>query len=167
MIKKIKNISVGNKFFLGMATIYAIVAVFDYGYAALALTGTARSFLNLIPLFVLVYAVIFVINIFLSPEAVKKHLGADSGKKGWIYALLGSILVSGPPYVILPMLKDLKAHGMKYSLIAVFMNNRHVQPAMLPVMAYYFGVPFTVVISAYILIFALVNGWIVGKILDR
>lgn len=113
------------------------------------------------------FFIIFIINFFLKPETVKRHLGQSSGAKGWIYAYLGSIFVSSPPYVVFPMLKELKEHGMKYSLIAVFMNNRNVQPPFLPVMAHYFGWVFTIVISVYIMIFAIFNAIVLGKIMDR
>jgi uncharacterized membrane protein YraQ (UPF0718 family) len=167
MIKAIKNISPANKFFLGMTVAYTIVSIFNFPYVSKALTEAMGSFLKLLPLFAPVYIIIFIVNFYLNPEKIKKHLGYDSGLKGWLYAILGSIFITAPPYVAFPMLKELKKHGMKYSLIAVFMNNRHVQPALLPVMAYYFGLSFTIIISIYILIFAIINGKIIGKILDR
>ncbi|HLN19264.1 MAG TPA: hypothetical protein VK255_03800 [Patescibacteria group bacterium] len=149
-----------------MVLVYLIIAFFSRSYATEAFVRSLKELLKLLPLLLFVYIIIFAINLYLKPETIKKHLGHDSGMKGWLYALLGSILISAPPYVAFPMLKELRQHGMRYSFIAVFMNNRHVQPAMLPVMAYYFGLPFTITISIYILIFAVINGKIIGKFLD-
>jgi len=163
----IKNLSVANKFFFSMVALYAVIALFNFSYISESSTNAISAFIKLIPLLVFVFLVIFIVNYFLNPETIKKHLGHDSGMKGWLYAILGSMLITAPPYVTFPMLKELKKHGMKYSLIAVFMNNRHVQPALLPVMAYYFGLSFTMIISVYILIFAVVNGIIIGRLLDK
>ena len=150
-----------------MVALYAVIALFNFSYISESSTNAISAFIKLIPLLVFVFLVIFIVNYFLNPETIKKHLGHDSGMKGWLYAILGSMLITAPPYVTFPMLKELKKHGMKYSLIAVFMNNRHVQPALLPVMAYYFGLSFTMIISVYILIFAVVNGIIIGRLLDK
>jgi len=149
-----------------MAAVYAVLGFFNYPYASKTLANALGNFVKLIPLLALVFLVIFVVNIFLHPEAIKKHLGRESGKRGWLYAVLGSILISAPPYVLFPMLGELKKNGMRHSLIAVFMNNRHVQLPLLPVMAYYFGLAFTMIIACYILIFAVINGKIIGMILD-
>ena len=57
---------------------------------------------------------------------------------------------------------------MKNSLIAVFLNNRNVQPAFVPVMAFYFGMPFTVTFSLLVLAYALLSGLMVGYLVkDR
>lgn len=119
---------------------------------------------NIIPIILIVFLVMFSLNLFLKPEIIEKHLGHDSGLKGWAYAIIGSILISGPPYVLLPMFGDLKKQGMKTALIATFLSNRNVQPVFLPVMAYYFGIKYTIVVSFLIVIFSVISGNIIGKI---
>ena len=56
------------------------------------------------------------------------------------------MLIVGPPYILYPILGDLKKQGMKNSLIAAFINNRSVQPVFMPVMAHYFGLSFTIIV---------------------
>jgi len=167
MIKCIKKLSPANKFLLGMILVYAFISTFNSSYIKDALTGSLEDFVKLVPLFVFVYIIIFFINLYLKPESIQRHLSQEAGMKGWIYALLASIFLTVPPYIAFPMLSELKKHGMSHALIAVFMNNRHVQPALLAAMVYYFGLKFTVVISIYILIFAIITGIIIGKILDK
>lgn len=120
------------------------------------------DFLKVLPILLVVFFVMFVSYLFLKPQLIKKHLGRDSGIKGWIFALLASIFMAAPIYVLFPLLKELKSHGMKNSLIAVFLNNRNVQPAFLPVLIFYFGLPFTIVFSVLILCYALLSGFLVG-----
>ena len=167
MKESFNNISGGIKFLFAMIAIYAVLFLANPSFTSNSFSVFIKEFIGLIPMLVFFFFVIFIINYFLNPEIIKRHLGSDSGLKGWLYALLGSILISSPPYVVFPMLKELKKHGMKYSLIALFMNNRNVQPAFLPVMVFYFGLSFTVVISIYILIFAVLNAVLLGKIMDE
>ena len=146
---------------------YLFVSFFYRSYAEDALRSFVKTLINIVPILIFVFAVMLLINIFVQPAAIKKHLGHNSGLKGWLYAILASILISGPPYILMPFFGELQKQGMKNSLIVVFFSNRNVQPAFIPVMIYYFGTPFTVVISVYILIFAVINGLVLGTILDK
>lgn len=167
MIDKIKKLPGGVKFMLGMLAVYLLASLVDKAFVLSALNQSIQTFIQLLPILAVVFAIIFIVNLFLKPETIKKHLGQDSGLKGWLYASLGSVLIVSPPYVIFPLLGQLKQHGMKYSLMAVFLGNRNVQPAFLPVMVYYFGLPFTVIISSYILIFSILSGILVGKVMKE
>lgn len=166
-MQKMKKLSGGTKLLLAMVAIYIIAGLINSQYASSALQHLWKNIIEIIPILILAFAAVFIINLFVNPERIKRHLGNDSGFRGWVYASLGSILLSGPPYVVFPILGELKKHGMKYSLISVFMNNRNVQPPYIPVMIYYFGLPFTIIVSVYIMIFAILNGMIVGRIMDK
>ena len=152
---------------LGMVAVYLIASFIDKPFVLSSFDKFLKTITELVPILVLVFGVIFIVNIFLNPEIIKKHLGHDSGLKGWFYASLGSVLIISPPYVVFPLLGQLRKHGMKYSLMAVFLGNRNVQPAFLLVMVYYFGLPFTVVISVYILIFSILSGVIIGRVMKE
>jgi len=167
MIKKLEKIPGAVKFLSAMVTVYIVAGLINFEYILSISGNLGKNIIEIIPIILLAYIAVFIINLYVSPERIKRHLGHDSGLKGWAYASLGSIIFSGPPYVILPILGELKNHGMRYSFIAVFLNNRNVQPAFLPVMIYYFGLTFTVVVSVYILIFAILSGMIMGKLMSR
>lgn len=166
MIKKFKNLPTGVKFLHGMIAVYFLVGLFKFSYLVSVLKNLLSNFAEIIPILCLAFFMVFLVNLYVKPEIIKKHLGHDSGIRGWLYAIIGSIIIGGPPYVIFPILQELKSHGMKNSLIVTFLNNRNVQPAFLPVMAYYFGLRFTVVLSLYIVLFAIMSGLIIGRILD-
>jgi len=167
MIEKLKKMRGGIRFVLLVMTSYLCVGYFNRSYSERALRSFMQTLINVLPILIFVFTVIFLINIFIRPAAIKKHLGSDSGLKGWMYAMIGSILIAGPPYILMPFFGELQKQGMKNSLIILFFSNRTVQPPFIPVMIYYFGTPFTVVISVYILIFAVINGLVLGKILDN
>ena len=167
MKKIFENIPWWIKFLSFMILVYIMSFLLFPSYTYSSFLGFIKSFIDILPMLILMFFVIFIINIFLKPESVKKHLWHDSWIKWWIYTCIGSILISWPPYILFPMLKELRQHWMKYSLIALFMNNRNVQPAFLPAMIYYFWFDITIVVSIYIMIFAILNAFLIWKILDN
>jgi uncharacterized membrane protein YraQ (UPF0718 family) len=164
MIKKLKQLPRGMQFMLVMILVYATAGLVNAPFTMSALRDSLKVFIGIVPILLVVFFIMFLLNLWVKPELVKKYLGHESGIKGWLYAILGSIIFAGPPYVLYPILGDLKKHGMKTELLAVFLNTRTVQPAFLPVLIYYFGLPFAVVISIYSLIFSILSGMLIGKL---
>ena len=157
---KILNKKINNSYlFLGIVIlVYLIVAIFNFDLARNGLGATLSLLSKILPILVVVIVINFIINKYLKEEKVVKYLGKDSGKLGIFYAVIVGILIGGPPYILYPLLKDLKNKGMKDSLIAIFLYNRNVKIPFLPVMIYYFGLTFTIIISIYIIIFSLISG---------
>jgi len=156
-----KRISGRIKFLLAVILLYLVIAIFDFSTARVAFSNFLSMFLRILPILGIVFLVMIGVNLYFTQERVRKYLGEKSGTKGWIYAIVSGILVSGPPYILFPLLGDLKKQGMKNSLLAVFLYNRNVKIPFLPAMIYYFGLNFTVILSLYIIIFSVLNGKIV------
>jgi uncharacterized membrane protein YraQ (UPF0718 family) len=152
------------KFLLLMLGTYLTVGWLDPALAIVALTGFKGMFLKVLPILGLVFAALLLVNLLLNPERIRKHLGREAGLKGWFYAVLGGILISGPPYVLYPMLGEFKKHGVGNELLAVFLYNRNVKIPFLPVMSYYFGLRYTIIVSLLIILFSVLNGLLVGKL---
>ena len=149
------------KFLLVMCLAYGVAFAVTPQKAVVAFGSFVHSLISMLPVLILVFLVMFVGYIFLKPEMIHKYLGEDSGKRGWFAACIASIFFSGPTYILFPYLKELKAQGMRNSLIAVFLNNRNVQPAFVPVMIYYFGLRFALVFSFLVLAYALLSGLLI------
>jgi hypothetical protein len=75
----------------------------------------------------------------LSPSKINKHLGKNSGVKGWLYAIAGGIFISGPPYKIY----------------------------FLPAIIYYFNLRYAVILSIYIILFSILNGILLEFIISE
>jgi uncharacterized membrane protein YraQ (UPF0718 family) len=151
-------------FLVGVIVIYGLVALIDYELVEASLGAVRSIFLNMIPIFLVVFVLMTLSNLFLSPGRVKKHFGKKAGLKGWLYAIVFGIIVAGPPYILYPMLKDLKKNGVKNSHLAVFLYNRNVKLPFIPAMIYYFGWQYTVTLSVLIMVFSIFNGLLVGRV---
>lgn len=162
-----KKLSGGMKFLIIVVLIYLVIGLFNFSVAWNSFLDFLQMSLKIVPILVIVFVVMALVNLYFTKERIGKYLGAESGFKGWIYAIVSGILVSGPPYVLYPLLGELKKDGMKDSLVAVFLYNRNVKIPFIPVMIYYFGLNFTVVLSLYIIIFSILNGKIMGWLTDN
>lgn len=112
---------------------------------------------------IFVFALLFLSNIFLTPKAVKGWLSQASGWKGWLLAVGGGILSSGPIYLWYPLLSELQKHGMRPAFTASFLYNRAVKPALLPLLIVYFGVTYTIILTIYMIIFSVIQGIMIER----
>lgn len=162
-----KKLPGGIKFFLVMVFIYFILFLFSKYFFVEALINTVLTFLKILPTLGLVFIIMVLSNLYIKKGKIQKHLGHESGIKGWLFAILAGIFIAGPPYVLYPLLSDLKKQGMSDSLMAVFLYNRNVKIPFLPISVLYFGFAYTVIISLLIVIFSIFNGLLVGKMSDQ
>jgi uncharacterized membrane protein YraQ (UPF0718 family) len=152
--------------------LFLALVLFAYGVFGLvnpAATSQSLSFFTLVmgrvlPVLGLVFLLIFVANLVLEPERIKRYLGSGSGMKGWVAAVLGGILSLGPIYPWYAMLSELRQKGMRNALIAVFLYSRAVKLPLLPLMIHYFGMAYTLILCIYLIIFSIISGIAVEKL---
>ena len=89
-------------FLLTVLMVYLIVAVYDLELAKEGLRKTLQMFYRIVPLLGLVLIFMTLTNLYINSGKVKKHLGQESGLKGWLYAALAGVIISGPPYIFFP-----------------------------------------------------------------
>jgi uncharacterized membrane protein YraQ (UPF0718 family) len=159
--KNKKRIGNGIKFLAVIILLYLLIAIFNFSIARAAFLNFLTMFSKILPVLGVVFLVMIGVNKYFTEERAQKYLGEKSGIKGWVYAIISGALVSGPPYILFPLLGNLKKQGMKNSLLAVFLYNRNVKIPFLPAMIYYFGISFTVIVSLYIVFFSILNGLII------
>ncbi|MFP4539557.1 MAG: permease [Candidatus Paceibacterota bacterium] len=166
MIAKIKKrISGGSIFLLTVVLLYLIVGVADPGMTQEALVYFLKILKDVAPIFATVFLLMFLFNLFLDEKKMAKFLGESAGIKGWFISVIGGVLSMGPIEMWYPLLGDMQKGGMKNSFIATFLYNRGIKLPLLPMMVHYFGLPFTVVLTFYMLVFSVINGILLDKIL--
>ena len=151
-------------FLLFVVVIYVILGSIELELVRNALPLLGRLILRILPVLVLVFGLMFLTNLFFEAKSIVRILGRGSGLRGWVFAIAGGIISSGPIYMWYPLLSDLKERGMKDSLIAAFLYNRAVKIPLIPMMVFYFGLPFTITLSVYMILFSMVNGAVVERL---
>ena len=153
--------------FLGFIIIlYLIASLIDLGKTIDAAGFSGTLLYQILPILLLVFVLLFVTNLLVTPRWVKAHLGKDSGPKGWLIASIGGVLSVGSIYPWLALLKDLKDKGMRPALIAVFLYNRGIKLPLLPMLIHYFGLTYTVLLASYMTVFSLLGGLLIEKLLS-
>ena len=165
MPKKVKHFRLGGWVFLLLVLVtYGLLSLARPEATTQALTFFMRVMQQVFPVLGLVFALLFIANLILEPEWIKRYLGKGSGIKGWLAAVSGGILSIGPIYAWYTVLSDLQAKGMRTGLIATFLYSRAVKLPLLPLMIHYFGLAYTLVLCLYLVIFAVINGILVEKL---
>jgi len=150
-------------YFLGLVIIlYLFLFCLNFENAYHSLKASGDILIKLIPVLFLVMFLMGLLNYFLKPKAITKYLGKSSGARGWVLSVIAGIISHGPIYAWYPLLKELQKQGMRQGLAAVFLYNRAIKIPLLPVMIYYFGAAFAVIL----LIFTVIASLIEGKIIE-
>ena len=159
---------VGGWIFLTVVlVIYGVTALLDSDLTLRAATVFLQLLDKVYPVLVLVFLLIFIIDVLLNPKRVEKYLGRRSGIMGWLTAIVTGILSTGPVYAWYAVLHDLREKGMRTSLISVVLYNRAIKLPLLPLLIHYFGLTYTVVLALYLIGFSIIGGIILEKVLGE
>jgi len=166
MLNKIFRKIEGKWIFLFLVfLLYLVLSIINFNLIERALSEALNLLWRIIPVFLLVFLFTLLLRLFFDSRKMLKFFGGGSRTKGWLFAILGGILSTGPIYMWYPLLSELKEKGMRDSFIATFLYNRAVKIPLLPMMIYYFGLPFTLALTFYMILFSIINGILVDKFL--
>jgi uncharacterized membrane protein YraQ (UPF0718 family) len=146
---------------------YALLGLGDPEGASRALGFFSHVMGQILPVLGLVFVLLLVADLLLDEKRIKRHLGSESGFRGWLAALIGGVLSVGPVYAWYAMLAEMRDKGMRSALIAAFLYSRALKLPLLPLMVHYFGLAYTLVLSLYLLLFSVIIGTIVDRLTAR
>ncbi len=151
-------------FLLAVVMVYMFLAFFEPQKTLRAFIVFGKILLQVIPVLIFVIVLMAVLDYFLKPQKIKKYLGEESGIKGWIIAIAFGIISHGSVYAWFPLLKELKDQGMREGLVAAFIYNRAIKIPFIPLMIYYFGFKFFVVVTLYMIVASVIEGLLIERI---
>jgi len=146
-----------------VAAAYAVLFAVDADAGRKALAKSRETLKMIAPVILIVLVLTALLGTWVNPRKFSKHLGEESGVKGWFLALTAGIVSHGSSYVWYPLLADLMKHGVRAGLVVAFLYARAVKIPWLPLMASYFGLGFTVLLTLY----TVLGAWVQGMIADR
>jgi uncharacterized membrane protein YraQ (UPF0718 family) len=116
------------------------------------------------PILLVVLALMLLSERFLTAQRVERWLGPDSGLRGWLLAATVGAIATGPVYAWYALLAELRLKGMRTGLLATLLYARAIKLPLLPLMAHYFGLRYTLILSAWMLVFAFLNGFVMERL---
>ena len=143
---------------------HGVGLLLDPAVAQVALASFIDMTRTILPVLGLVFVLMYLAERFLTPARTRSWLGRDSGTKGWLLALAAGMLSTGPAYAWYGLLADLRTRGMRSALLAVLLYARAIKLPLLPLLAHYFGFAYMLVLSLFIALFALLNGWAMERL---
>jgi len=165
-MKVFKKISSSWWFFFSVLSIYIFLFIGKYSLFKNSFVFSLKIFLKILPLAFLVWIFMALVDRFLNAQSVMKYLHGGK-RRGWIFAIGGGILSAGPIYMWYPLLADLHKKGLSYGLIACFLYNRSVKLPLLPLIIYYFGWKYVIVLTVVMVIASIGQGAIINKLLKE
>ena len=135
--------------------IYVILYLIAPDRTIRAVVASGRILLQMALPLCMAFALMVVLNLFVKPAHVSRYLGRDAGLKSVAVSALAGAISTGPIYAWYPLLKDLRDRGASNFHLANFLGNRAVKPFLLPVMVFYFGWAFTVVLNVLLILGAI------------
>lgn len=163
--KRKKQSNFQGLYFLGSVVfLYLLLFLFYPITVQASLKASAVIFIQICPVLVMIILLMGIMNYFVHPKTISKYVGEGSGIRGWLLAIFTGTLSLGPIYAWYPLLRNLRDQGMKTGLIVVFLYARAIKIPLLPLMVYYFGTVFVAILTGYMIIAALVQGYIFQSI---
>ena len=161
-MKKERRFSFKGVKFFSLVCISFVVLLFFNQHAALTALQKSFSIIKiLVPIFMIVILLMALIGYFSQGKGMLGGLAKQKGAKGWFLSLFLGLLSHGPMYAWYPMLAELRQKGRRDGHITTFFYARAVKLPLLPLMVDYFGLTFTIVLTLYIVIGSLIQGWLV------
>ncbi len=118
---------------------------------------------KIVPIFILVFVLMALTNYFVKPKKLVQYLGKNAGSKGWLISIIGGIISTGAIYMWYPLLNELQKKGMRTAFIAAFLYNRAIKLPLLPLLIFYFGLTYTIVLTIVMVVISIFQGIIVEK----
>ncbi len=139
----------------------------DKEKAALAMGKFVHLAMEILPMLLVVFVLMALINIFLKTSTMVKYMGKGSGIKGWFIAIVAGILSVGALYLWYPVLRNLMQKGVKPGLAAAFLYNRGIKLPWLPLMVLYFGLKYVIVLTAVTVVVSILQGVIIDFLITE
>jgi uncharacterized membrane protein YraQ (UPF0718 family) len=154
-------------FLILVLVLYGLCALWQPDQVGQAAATAMRMLVNLLPVLLLVFGLLLLSHWWLDERRIRRYFGREAGRRGWLMAVLAGVLSMGPIYPWFALVADWRQRGMSPALAGVFLYSRGLKLALLPMLAHYFGLAYTIVLSAYMLLFALLVGWAMHLLLGE
>jgi len=159
-MKKTEQSQAGFYFLIVVLILYSIVGWHNFAAVVEALKFALSILTKIVSILVMVFFLMVLLNRFVSADILLKWFKRRK-MRSWVLSSFAGILSMGPIYMWYPLLNDLQKKGIHNGFIATFLYGRAIKPALIPLMALYFGWNYVLILTFVMFIFSIVTGLIV------
>ena len=155
--------------FVIIFSVFAITSNYINFSPGQEITNNAISFLsNIIKIFPGVFILIGLFEVWVKPKTVEKHLGKDSGIKGYIMAIILASTTIGGLFVSFPVAYSLYQKGAKLSAIFTYISASAVCRVPMTIFEISFiGLKFTLIRFFVSLPLIIISSKLLGNYLEK
>ncbi len=162
-----KSILKKHMFEVIVGVLYVILLFFYPDKTIVAFKEGVMLVLKMLPMFICVVLFSSFLSIFLSPKTIQRIMGKETGIKGVMAgAALGTLIV-GPLWVLFPLYKTLLNKGARLAIVAAMIGAFAIKTPWIPYGAGFLGWPFMVISIGLIMLYAVVEGYIMEIVINR
>jgi len=165
--KKIDRMETSLKFLSFVILGYLLLLIFNFNFFVVSLSKFFDLSAKILPSILGAFVMIFIFNYLLNDKKIRGYLIGKTDWKKYVLTIFLGILSSGPIYAWYPFLSGLKEQGFKNSLITIFLYNRAIKIPLIPVLIYYISLQFVILVTILMIIFSVINGLIMDKIIKN
>lgn len=143
---------------------YVILFIFDRKIFFLSLDSVLSLFIKILPFVALTFFLLAFANYFITSEQLLRHLQGGKFKK-WFFIVAGGIISAGPVYMWYPLLADLRKKGLNHGVIACFLYTKAIKLPLVPLLVFYFGWKYFIVITFLMILFSIIQGALINKLM--
>lgn len=134
----------------------------------IVLTTMWEYFVEMMMVFPAVMVVMGLFTVWVSKDAVVKHLGKTSGVRGFLLSLFLGALPTGPLYVAFPLAASLLKKGARISNIVIFLSAWScIKLPQEVVELQFLGVEFMVSRLILTVVFVIIMALVIEKVMDK
>jgi len=149
-----------------LIVVYILLFIFYPEKGDEAFAKSLKLLERILPLLILVLALMLIFHHFLPIKVIVDYMSKSSGIKKWIIAILAGLISVGSIYTWYPILRRLMEEGTSPGLISTFLYARAVKLQYIPLLVVYFGVEYTIIVTAALIVASVVIGIIMNIIME-
>ena len=153
-------------FLFCVALLYGLGSLTHPAIVVKAASSLGAVMTRILPALALVFVFMVFMNLFAKKEWLGRHIGGARGSRASLLAVVLGIISVGSIYAWYPLLGELREKGVGAAPLAMFLYSRALKLPLLPIMVHYFGVAYTGALAVSIVVFSILSGLIVGRLVD-
>jgi uncharacterized membrane protein YraQ (UPF0718 family) len=151
-------------FLFGTILLFLVILFINPSLFSQSMQFFMRIFWQILPVFVLVFVLMTISNLFMDRPAIAQYFKRP-GMSKWFFVIIAGIVSTGPIYVWYPLLAEMRDKGVGYGYLATFLYNRAIKVPLLPVAIFYFGLKYIIVLTVLMIIFSVVQGMLINRLI--